>query len=158
MANTKKCNKCNEVKTLDDFHNNRNSKDNKQPSCKVCMIKRSKQQRIDNPDYCKNYNTQYHKSNKNGIIYRIINPLGETYIGSTKKLINIRFGAHRASYKHSNGVYPILHNSFDTWGIDAHIFEEVCDLGKISKKELEYVESQMIKNLMNNGKSLNGKL
>ena len=155
---TKKCTKCTEVKSIDEFHNHSKTKDKKQIYCKTCMLKASKNQKLDNPTQWKEYNTEYHKSNKNALIYRIVNPLGETYTGSTMKRLNVRFASHRATYKHSNGLYPLLHKSFDTWGIDAHIFELVVDLGNISRNELRYIESRMIKNFMNNDKSLNGKL
>ena len=103
--------------------------------------------------YTKNVKT------KNGLIYRIVNPLGETYIGSTKRNLDTRFQTHRGAYTFQKlrgfSEFPKLHKSFTTWGVDAHIFELVKDCGDISKEELRLIESNMIVALKKNGKSLN---
>jgi len=155
----KKCSKCTELKPTTQFSKYKSRKDGLQPYCKSCQKvqndKYNPKYRLDNKDYF----TEYLKANKNGIIYRIVNPLGETYIGCTKKKLNVRFGEHKATYtfQKSKGytTFPSLHNSFDIWGVDGHIFEEIKDCGDINKEELREVESKMIINLKKNGKCLN---
>jgi hypothetical protein len=157
----KKCSKCTELKPTTQFSKYKSGKDGLQPHCKSCQKlqndKYMPKYRLDNKDYY----AEYGKADKNGIIYRIVNPLGETYIGSTKKKLSIRFTSHKADYKwqseHGYSTFPLLHNSFNIWGVDAHIFEEVMDCGDINKKDLREIESNMIINLKKNGKCLNVK-
>lgn len=152
MANQKKCSKCNELKPTHEFSKYTKSKDGLQPYCKICNKKINDSK---NPVYY----TEHLKANKNGLIYRIVNPLGETYIGSTKRNLNTRFQMHRGAYTFQKprgySYVPMLHKSFTKWGVDAHIFELVKDCGDISKQELRLIESNMIIALKKNGKSLN---
>ena len=144
MANQKKCSKCKELKSVTQFSKETKSKDGLQTYCTECK---------------KNVHGEYMKGNKLSIIYRIINPVGETYIGSTQRLLHLRFTTHRADYnrhiKYNTSKFPKLYASFELWGIDAHIFEEVMNCGNISKKELRELESRMIIALKKNNKSLN---
>jgi hypothetical protein len=152
MANQKKCSKCDELKPTQEFSKYTKSKDGLQGYCKSCNKKINDSK---NPAYY----TEYLKADKNGSIYRIVNPLGETYIGSTKRNLDTRFQMHRGAYKFykvkGHSMTPKLHSSFDKWGIDAHIFELVKDWGMISKSKLREIESNMIVALKKNGKSLN---
>jgi hypothetical protein len=152
MANQKKCSKCDELKPTTQFSKFTNSKDGLQGYCKSCNKKINDSK---NPLYY----TEYLKADKNGSIYRIVNPLGETYIGSTKRNLDIRFQTHRGAYTFQKAKgfseFPKLHTSFDKWGVDAHIFELVKDCGDISKEELRVIESNIIIALKKNGKSLN---
>ena len=85
--------------------------------------------------------------------------MGDTYIGSTQRLLHLRFTTHRGDYnrhlKYDTEKFPLLYKSFDKWGIDAHIFELIADMGNISSEELRNIESKMIIALKTNGKSLN---
>ena len=152
MANQKRCSKCDELKLTTQFSKFTNAKDGLQNYCKSCNKK------INDKVNPKNYD-KYLRADKNGIIYRIVNPLGETYIGCTKMKIEYRLTIHKSTYHYekANGytTFPKLHKSFDIWGIDAHVFELVKDCGDISKKELRVIESNMIIALKKNGKSLN---
>lgn len=147
MAQTKKtlkCSKCGETKSTSEFNKEAKSKTGYQAYCISCK---------------KEIHSEYSKSNKSSLIYRIVNPVGDTYIGCTQRLLHLRFGTHRGDYnrhlKYGTGKFPLLYNSFDKWGIDAHIFELVADLGNISKEELLSIEKKMIIALKKNGKSLN---
>jgi hypothetical protein len=152
MAKTKTCSSCKEQKPTTQFSKNSNTKDLLQYNCKDCNKKINDSK---NPVYYE----ENQKANKNGIIYTITNPLGEVYIGSTKRRPIVRFQMHDGTYKydkiHGCPSYPKLHKSFDQWGFDAHDFKVISNLGNISKEELRNIEAKMIIALKNNGKSLN---
>jgi hypothetical protein len=141
---TKRCSKCNEVKSTSQFSKSVSSKTGLQGYCTQCK---------------KITHSEYMKSNKNGIIYRIVNPLDEVYIGCTKKKAHLRWNDHKSIYRFQSqrgySTLPQLHKSFTMWGVDAHKFEIVKDCGSISKEDLREVESKMIIALKSNGKSLN---
>jgi hypothetical protein len=107
----------------------------------------------------KEYLKNYKSANYDGIIYNIINPIGEIYIGSTKCKSNVRFSQHKREYRrqYKNGFskFPLLHNSFTSFGIDAHTFKVIMECGNISRKELRKIESDMIISLKLSGKCLN---
>jgi hypothetical protein len=148
MAKTKKCSSCNELKSTTEFSKYKLAKDGMQPHCKDCQTTRTRP-----------LTNKLLKADKHGVIYTITNPLGEIYIGCTKKKPEYRFSEHRAAYpfQKMNGYsnHPKLHKSFDVWGIDAHIFEVIKDCGNISKEDLRDIETRMIIALKKNGKSLN---
>jgi len=98
------------------------------------------------------------KANKDGIIYTITNLLGQVYIGATKMLPHVRWNHHKTNFtkikKNKLKLIP-LHQSFDKWGVDTHLFTVIKNYGDINKKELLEIEGNMIKHLNSNGKSLN---
>jgi len=55
----KMCNKCGEEKPLIDYHKNKNKKDGLHTICKTCNLKGSRQHRLANPEYMKQYSKQY---------------------------------------------------------------------------------------------------
>lgn len=140
----KKCSKCGEIKPVSHFSKSVKSKTGLQGYCTECK---------------KITHGEYMKSNKDGVIYTITNPLDEVYIGCTKKLPHLRWNEHKAVYKYQSekgySTFPQLHKSFRLWGVDAHIFEVKKECGNISKTELRDIESKMIIALKSNGKSLN---
>ena len=144
----KKCSSCNELKSTTKFSKYTKAKDGLQAHCKECQAIRTAP-----------LSKELHKANKNGLIYTITNPLGEVYIGSTKRKAEYRFSQHRRTYKFevSRGytTYPKLHQSFDTWGVWAHTYEVIADFGDISRNDLRDIESKMIIALKKNHKSLN---
>jgi len=144
MAQVKKCSSCNELKSTTQFSKSKSCKDGLQYHCKDCQSVRT---------------FKLTKSDKDGVIYTITNPLGEVYIGKTKKKPEYRFSEHRASYHYQKSygysTFPKLHKSFTLWGIDAHIFEVIKECGNISKQDLRDIENRMIIALKKNGKSLN---
>ena len=148
MAKTKTCSSCNELKSTTKFSMNKKTKDGLQYHCKDCQTTRTRP-----------LTSKLLKADKDGVIYTITNPLGEVYIGKTKKKPEYRFSEHRASYHYQklNGysTFPKLHKSFTLWGIDAHIFEVIKECGNISKEDLRDIETRMIIALKKNGKSLN---
>jgi hypothetical protein len=148
VQKTKKCSSCNEQKPTTQFSKQTKSKDGLQAYCKKCTCERTR-----------HLTDKLVKADKDGVIYTITNPLGEMYIGSTKRLAEYRFKQHKATYKfeHPKGYssVPGLHKSFTLWGVDAHEFKVIDNLGNISKEELREIESRMIIALKNNGKCLN---
>lgn len=154
MARTKKCSSCNELKPTTQFSKHSKHADGLQYHCKQCNKA---------VNDCRNNETDYHhnymRSDKDGIIYTIINPIGETYTGSTQTLPNVRWNKHVSAYKSLvNSNEPstqLLHKSFDMWGILAHEFKVVDNYGQIQTHSLREIESNMIKAYKLNGKSLN---
>lgn len=72
----KKCSKCGESKERSEFHRSSVHKDGLKPSCKVCRNAANKRHRENNPEYfqkwrdenkdrVKEYNAQYHDTNRN---------------------------------------------------------------------------------------------
>jgi hypothetical protein len=142
MATTKnlKCSKCKEMKPSTSFAKSFTEKSGHQAYCKQCK---------------KAFQDPYMKADKNALIYKITNPIGEVYIGSTKREFHIRINTHRGEFNFRPGTFPKLHESFSNWGFDAHLFEIVVDCGNISKTEMHEIERNMIKALRVNGKLLN---
>lgn len=140
----KRCSSCNELKSTTKFYKAKKSKDGLQYRCKDCSDKTSK---------------KLLKGDKAAIIYKIVNPLGETYTGKTTRLPQSRWTDHKSRYKYQkqNGksTFPLLHNSFDIFGVDAHTFEVVLNLGNVSKEELRNAEKVMIQTIKKHRKSLN---
>ena len=135
---TKLCKKCNTTKPVEKFGF---SKRGIQSWCSQCRGTQS--------------NQLTKKADKEGVIYSITNPLGETYIGQTNMTPKYRWMFHRSNYKAKPGTSPLLHESFDQWGVDAHIFSVVASCGNVNKSELREIESFMIKAYKVNNKSLN---
>ena len=137
---TLKCSKCKENKPTTSFAKSNIRKTGHQAWCRECK---------------KEFQDPYMKADKNALIYRITNPIGEIYIGSTKREFHIRRNQHKAEFNSRPGTFPKLHKSFALWGFDAHLFELVMDCGNISKTEMHEIERNMIKALRVNGKLLN---
>ena len=100
------------------------------------------------------------KGDKSAIVYRIDNPLGETYIGKTKRTPQSRWSDHKSTYKHQKlhdikSCFPLLHNSFDIFGVENHTFEVMINMGDVSKQELRNEEAKMIQAFKKIRKSLN---
>jgi hypothetical protein len=145
MAKTKTCSLCAELKPTTNFYKCKKSKDGLQYRCKDCSDVNSK---------------RVLKGDKSAIVYRIDNPIGETYIGKTKRSPQSRWCDHKSTYKYQklHGIksrFPLLHNSFDIFGVENHTFEVMIDMGDVSKQELRNEEAKMIQAFKKTGKSLN---
>jgi spore coat protein CotH len=145
MAKTKKCSLCGELKPTTQFYICKSNKDGYQYRCKSCSDLNSK---------------KVLKGDKSGIIYKIDNPIGQTYIGKTKRTPQSRWSDHKSKYKHQKlhaltHTFPLLHDSFDKFGVENHTFNVLLDLGDASKQELRDTETKMIQLIKKTGKSLN---
>jgi len=98
---------------------------------------------------------KYKKADKNSLIYKITAPDGKVYIGQTKTRMFVRFTYHIVHYKQKYMCIPLLHKSFDTFGIQNHKFELLLDLGDLERTYLTQIESSLIKEYKKLGLSLN---
>jgi len=171
MTIMKQCKQCGEVKETTQFSKSSSSKDKLQPKCKNCNSKDNHKFRTEiNPthhekwqnnnwDKLLGYVKKYRKADKNGIIYAITNPNGETYIGMSEMYLKARITEHKGHYrKFKQGKrkpLPLLHKSFDIHGLQNHKFETILELEGIDRKQLEYIESSFIQAVKETGKSLN---
>jgi hypothetical protein len=171
MTSMKQCKQCGKSKDTTQFSKCSSNKDKLQHRCKACNKKDNHKFRTEiNPqhhakwqrtnwDKFISYIRSYRKADKNGIIYAIINPEGETYIGMSEMYFNNRMSEHRKHYKQfkqgKRNALPGLHDSFDKYGIKNHKFEIIIELEGIDRKELENIESSFIEAIKQTGKSLN---
>jgi len=77
------------------------------------------------------------------------------YIGQTKTRMFVRFTYHKVHYKQKYMCIPLLHKSFDKFGIENHKFELLLDLGDLERTYLTQIESSLIKEYKKLGLSLN---
>lgn len=166
----KRCIKCREMKETTQFSKCSARKDGLQNNCKACNKEDNLKFRTEiNPlhhaDWQQNnldklceYVAKYRKADKGGLIYSIRNPNGDTYIGMTETHLSVRALEHRQHYKKAKrgkqAPLPLLHKSFDKYGLDNHSFEVVIQLD-VDRKQLEFVESSFIAAFKEIGKSLN---
>jgi hypothetical protein len=165
----KQCKKCGNTKEYTHFSKRSNSKDGYQFHCKECNVKENELFRNQlNPQYMKGwvsnnkigwneYIREYVSSDNINKIYSITNPIGEIYIGFTRrKKIGKRFSEHKYTYncnKHRNKI-PLLWNSFDKWGIKNHTFELLKEF-KGNKENGLKMECKLIQFYKSVNKSLN---
>jgi len=171
MALMKQCNNCNQIKDYSHFSKCSSNKDGLQYSCKSCNKKTNLQFRTEKPEHHQQWQRDnlsrlceliknYRRADKSGIIYSIRNPEGETYIGMTQMYLKVRRLEHISHYrKYTKGqrdtTLPLLHQSFDKYGIENHQFELVADFGNMDRKQLGFIESSFIQAFKEIGKSLN---
>jgi hypothetical protein len=171
MTSMKECKECGKVKDTTQFSKCSSSKDKLQPRCRECNKKDNQKFRTEiNPQHHKiwqdknwdkfvEYIRKYRKADKAGIIYAIINPVGETYIGMSETFDKVRFLEHKKHYRQfkqgKRKSLPLLHKSFDMHGIKNHKFKTILELEGIDRKQLEYIESSFIQAVKQTGKSLN---
>jgi hypothetical protein len=70
------------------------------------------------------------------IIYKITNPINQTYIGSTNRRLCERKAEHKYSIKRNRK--GLIYDSFNLFGFDNHIFELITEIENDEKKELEH--------------------
>jgi len=167
----KKCIKCREVQDESNFSKCAARKDGLQWNCKSCNSKDNLKFREqinpkhhadwqrNNPQRLVELVWKYRKADKGGQIYSIKNPNGEVYIGMTEAHLTVRKLEHKQHFKRAKKdkklLLPLLHQSFDKYGIENHIFETVVELEGYDRKQLGYVESSFIKSFKEINKSLN---
>jgi len=167
----KYCSQCHQHKEVTLFSKCKATKDGLQPKCKECNKIDNRKFRIERPEHHADWQrsnlgrlleivSKYRKADKTPLIYRITNPDGETYIGMTQMYFSVRRMEHIANYKkakigqHSAPI-PLLHASFDKWGVDKHTFKVLVEFPNMDRKQLGYIESSFIKSFQNINKSLN---
>jgi hypothetical protein len=171
MATMKRCIKCREQKELTQFSKCSARKDGLQNNCKKCNSEDNLKFRTEinpyhhadwqhkNPQRLCELVSKYRKSDKGGKIYSIKNPAGEVYVGMTEAHLSVRKLEHRQHYKKAKkgkqAPLPLLHESFDLYGINNHIFETIVELGDIDRKQLGFIETSFIQSFKEIGKSLN---
>ena len=166
MATKKTCNYCGKSKPTTDFHKKTKAKDGLQSNCKACVKSINTDFREVNPkyqvdwqrtnkEYWCDYMCKYKKADKNSLIYKITAPDGKVYIGQTKTRMFVRFTYHKVHYKQKYMCIPLLHKSFDKFGIENHKFELLLDLGDLERTYLTQIESSLIKEYKKLGLSLN---
>lgn len=163
----KQCTKCKEIKDYTQFSKCKRNTDGYQYHCKICNNADNQRFRDEiDPEYMTRWFTK-HRNKWNeyyrdystvgsiNTIYTITSPEGLVYVGLTRrKKPNFRFSEHKKQYKHRNGLFPLLHASFDKWGIDKHKIEIVKQF-EGTKYEGRLAESELISYYKHNGNTLN---
>ena len=94
------------------------------------------------------YMSKYRKSDKLPIIYAIVAPDGNQYIGQTMMHLGVRKSEHIRHYKKAlkgkRDRLPLLHDSFDQHGLETHQFKVVKECKGFDRKQLRAVESAYI--------------
>jgi hypothetical protein len=156
----KQCLECGKTKETTQFSKRVISKDGLQSKCKQCNKKDNHKFRTElNPeyqtkwyskymDYWCEYMSKYRKSDKLPIVYAIDAPDGKQYIGMTMMHLAVRRSEHIRHYKRGlKGLrqrLPLLHDSFDQYGLENHQFKVVKELPNFTRKQLREVESTYI--------------
>lgn len=169
----KTCNQCGLQKPTTEFYKRSASSDGLQHKCKSCVKIINENFRDTKPEYQnqwykKNakkwsaYCTEWAKENvvaddSRSAVYYIINPEQKVYVGSTQTLFSYRRNAHKKEYKFNNGVFPLLHHSFDVYGYDKHKWV-VLDMAGTDRETLRAIEYTMINHFHQLGMSLNKRL
>lgn len=168
----KECSKCGEVKPHSQFSKCSSHKDGLQYQCRECNRKSNHKFRTEiQPEHHAEWQrtnlgrlceivAKYRKADKSSLIYSIRNPEGETYIGMTQMYFSVRKLEHISHFRkykkgQSNVHLPLLHYSFEKYGIDNHQFEVIVDMGDTDREQLSFIETSFIKAFQEIGKSLN---
>jgi hypothetical protein len=167
----KRCTKCREAKETTQFSKCSSNTDGLQHNCKSCNKEDNLKFRTQiNPEHHAEWQRnnpqrlvelvwKYRKADKGGQIYSIKNPNGEVYIGMTEAHLNVRKLEHKQHYKRAKRgkmfPLPLLHDSFEQFGIENHTFETVVELPGYDRKRLAFVETTFIQSFKEIGKSLN---
>ena len=168
----KHCNKCGETKEYTQFSKRKDRKDGLQDYCKTCNKVSNRKFRTEiNPEHHAQWQRnnrkraneligKYRKADKTGIVYALINPIGDAYVGMTKTPLSVRMIEHKVKYRrYLNGKllegHPLLFNSFKKYGIENHKVKILFEDQTINRKDLKMMETTFIKAFKQNGKSLN---
>ena len=130
---TKQCAQCGKVKDVSQYSKCKARQDGLQVKCKACNKIQNDAYRNEKPEYWSyetgyfsdkkkwKYITEYQRADKSIKVYKIHLPNDEIYIGSTKRLMNVRMGSHIGDYhmfkKGLKQKYiPGLYDAFDKIG------------------------------------------
>jgi predicted GIY-YIG superfamily endonuclease len=142
------CNKCLQTKPVDSFHVCRGRTTGRQGNCKICTNKITQA-------YRDSTNNAYwrHQADKPYYVYTITSPDNRVYCGHTGSRPNVRWGKHKADYKHKKVTLVLLYESFDKFGIQNHTFQVVDQAPTKEKAQLR--ESELILRYKETNNSLN---
>ena len=167
----KVCSRCSESKEPNQFHKKTKSKDGLQNQCKQCVKETNEIFRLLNPRYQNQWydkNTKkwteyildYQRADKVPTIYGIVSPDEKVYVGKTNSYLRVRKARHSNSYKlykrgQRNRHIPLLHDSFDKWGIKNHKFIILAEFEGVDDDQLRMHETTFIRAFKMINKSLN---
>jgi len=157
---TKQCARCGNTKQTTEYSKCKANKDGLQYHCKTCNKVTNEKFRVEiDPQYqtkwyskytqywC-DYMARYQKADKLPIIYAIVAPDGNQYIGQTMMHLGVRRSEHIRHYKRAlagkRQRLPLLHDSFDKYGYNEHQFKVVKECKGFDRKQLRAVESAYI--------------
>lgn len=160
------CSQCNKLKEYKQFHKKSAAPDGLQYKCKECVKEINAKFREDKPMYQLNwfkkntkkwydYTWAYRKADKTPIIYAVVNPDNQIYIGMTTAFLNIRIVGHRTQYRRKRKTCPLLQDSFDKHGVENHKFLVLQEYPGLTRKELKQKETEWIQLYQQQGISLN---
>jgi hypothetical protein len=142
------CNKCSQTKPVSDFQKCRGRVSGYQGLCRLCQNKATQAYRDStNNTYWK------HQADKPYYVYTITSPDNKVYCGHTGTRPNVRWGKHKANYKHKKVTLVLLYESFDKFGIKNHTFQVVDQAPTLEKAQLR--ESELIVRYKQTDNSLN---
>ena len=166
------CKKCGKVKDYSQFSKKTKSKTGYQDRCKSCnKVDNHKFRTEINPEHHAKWQREhpkrvvelvakYRRGDKAGIVYALINPEKQVYVGQTKTYLSVRMIEHKVKYRRYlenklTNIHPLLFESFKKYGIENHKVKVLFLDENISKKELKQIEKEYIKKYMQKGNSLN---
>lgn len=167
----KECKCCGKIKDTIQFSKCSRKADGLQSKCKACnSLDNQKFRTIINPTHhqkyqVENYDTHlermktYRRAAYTPKLYYIKNPDGAMYIGMTEMKLTVRALEHRHHYKRAlqgkRKRLPLLHQSFDKYGLDSHQFGLLSEHPGLNRKELHKLEKACINSIKVAGVSLN---
>lgn len=86
-------------------------------------------------------------------IYKITNPLGDFYIGSTTNNFRARIAEHKYNLKRNRK--GLLYESFKNFGFENHIFETIITANKLNALNVEHFIIESLDPKLNMVKSYN---
>jgi hypothetical protein len=160
------CSKCSELKSYSEYHKKKKSSDGLQYYCKECVKKANTKFRTIKPKYqlewfktnvkrWSDYCVRYHKADKTPIIYGVVNPANEVYVGMTMRFLRIRYESHKTQFKRKQRTCPLLHDSFEKYGLENHKYMVLEEYPGLTRQELKKKESEWMHKLENKVKLLN---
>lgn len=168
----KECKKCGKVKDYSQFSKSSMKKDKLQDRCKSCnKVDNHKFRTEINPEHHAKWQKEhpkrvvelvakYRKGDKAGIVYALINPKGDVYVGQTKTYLQVRIIEHKVKYRRFlegkvSNIHPLLFQSFEKYGFENHKVKVLFEDKGIDRKALKQIETTFIQAYKQKGNSLN---